>query len=253
MFPLAFPPPVKSPQCLRRLTPNLRLQIQQLSSKHRHIPVLEVWQPSIFNSRVGKHIPKLGSKDVYVSQCEGFLHLGKDGGDSGANGTTKNPKKDGDVNPERSIVSVITSGHHEEDETSQQQQQQQPQQPRSRSDSTGSRFGSRCSIFFADDSSVWEAAVLSPQLYRIGCRDRTLEWEKGHDGLVLRIGDLRRSWVVAGMSRTGIEVYKWKRDVRDYIRGVMGSTDDERVVDRRLCLLVLTSGVWVAGQEGWFN
>ncbi|KAK5709701.1 hypothetical protein LTS12_028057, partial [Elasticomyces elasticus] len=93
-FPLAFPPPVKSPQCLRRLTPNLRLQIQQLSSKHRHIPVLEVWQPSIFNSRVSKNIPKLGSRDVYVSQCEGFLHLGKDGDNSAATATTKNQKKD---------------------------------------------------------------------------------------------------------------------------------------------------------------
>lgn len=94
--------------------------------------------------------------------------------------------------------------------------------------------------------------MLSPQLYRIGCRDRTLEWEKGPDRLMLRIGDLRRSWVIAGMNRSGIEVYKWKKDVREYTRGVMGSTDNESV-DRRLCLLVITSGVWVAGQEGWFN
>lgn len=249
---------MKSPQCLRRLTPNLRLQIQQLSSKHRHIPVLEVWQPSIFNSRVSKNIPKPGSKDVYVSQCEGFLHLekGDDGGNSAANATAKKQKKDGDLNPERNIVSVITNGHQEEDETPQQQppqQQQQQQPPRSRSDSTGSRFGSRCSLFFTNDSPVWEATVLSQQLYRISYRDRTLEWEKGRDGLVLRIGDLRRSWVVAGMSRSGIELYKWKRDVREYIRGVMGSTDGGSEVDRKICILILTSGVWVAGQEGWFN
>lgn len=204
---------------------------------------------------MNKNIPKLGSKEVYISQCEGFLHLEDEGGDNAA--TTTNQKKDGDLNPERNIVSVIANGHHEEDETPQsqpqEQQHQQQQQPRSRSDSTGSRFGSRCSIFFTDNSPVWEATTLSPQLYRIGCRDRTLEWEKGHDGLVLRIGDLRRSWVVAGMSRSGIELYKWKRDVREYLRTVMGAAEDEKEVDRRICLLILTSGVWVAGQEGWFN
>lgn len=208
---------------------------------------------------MGKNIPKLGSKDVYISQCDGFLHLkGRQDERGGAVIGIGNAERidGGDVNPERNIVSVIMNAHYrEEEEQAQenQQTQQQPQQPRSRSDSASSRFDSRCSIFFADDSSAWEATVLSPQLYRIGFRDRTLEWEKGRDRFVLRIGDLRRSWVVAGMSRTGIEMTRWKRDVREYVRGVMGSAMDDENVDRKLCSLILTSGVWVAGQEGWFN
>lgn len=209
---------------------------------------------------MGKNVPKLGSKDVYISQCDGFLHLkGRDGAhDAAANGIQRNRDQidGGDVNPERNIVSVIMNVNpREEEEPAQQnqQQQQQQQQPRSRSDSASSRFGSRCLIYFTDDSSAWEATVLSPQLYRIGFRDRTLEWEKGRDRLVLRIGHLRRSWVVAGMNKTGIEINRWKRDIREYVRGVMGSAMDDESVDGRLCSLILTSAVWVAGQEGWFN
>ncbi|BCR83253.1 uncharacterized protein ACHE_10655A [Aspergillus chevalieri] len=224
-FPIAYPPPQKAPTCLRRFTPNLLLQIQQLSTtsnKRRHIPILEVWQPSMFNTRVAKKVPKLGAGDVYVTQCEGFLHLraNLEGGGDG--------KGEGEV--ERRVVGVV--GRDAQDE------------------------GRR--IIYFEDGVGWEGSNSGDGVYRVSFRDKVLEWEKdGGQGekFVLRTADSRRVRV-AKMSRTSIEVNSWSRGAREYLRDGLisesGSGTNEEL-DARLCTLILTSGVWVTGQEGWIN
>ncbi|PWY85955.1 hypothetical protein BO70DRAFT_428041 [Aspergillus heteromorphus CBS 117.55] len=58
-----------------RLTPRLLLQIQQLSSSNRALPILEIYQPPT----LGKHLPhcprKLHSRDLYVLQSDAYTNL----------------------------------------------------------------------------------------------------------------------------------------------------------------------------------
>lgn len=196
--------------------------------------MLEVWQPSIFNSRVApaKTVPKLGSRDVYVTQCEGYIHLQSQG--NGRDGDGEITGKEGEE-PERNVVSVLRSGDEQSDSGS------------------SCRFGSKSTVYFADAGLGWEASSVHSH-YRVGCRDRVLEWgrDSRQDRFVLRIPDQRRA--IASMTRTTIEVNAWGREVRDYLREalVSSSGNGDVDVDSRLCTLVLTSGAWVAGQEGWF-
>lgn len=199
--------------------------------------MLEVWQPSIFNSRVApeKTVPKPGSRDVYVTQCEGYIHLQsqQDGGLPGAERDGKTTGRMGEE-PERNVVSVLCSGDEQSDSGS------------------SWRFGSKSTVYFADSGLGWEASSVHSH-YRVGCRDRVLEWGKDsrQDRFVLRIPDQRRA--IASMTRTTIEVNAWGREVRDYLReALVSSGNGDFDVDSRLCTLILTSGVWVAGQEGWF-
>lgn len=185
---------------------------------------------------------------MYVTQCEGFLHLKTEAKDtrgnlnSGRPGTAGNAKEE-DANPDKNVVSVISHDHRLDEED---------QKP----DPNNSRFGTRSLLYFTTDDLDWEATVLSSRLYRVGFRDRTLEWEKGQDRFVLRIGDLRRSWVIASMTGTSIEIDpgSWDQGVREYFQGgLVSPPSGDGVVDGRLCTLILSSGAWVAGQEGWFN
>ena len=180
-------------------------------------------------------MPKPGSRDVYVTQCEGYIHLQsqQDGGLPGAERDGKTTGRMGEE-PERNVVSVLCSGDEQ-------------------SDSGNSwRFGSKSTVYFADSGLGWEASSVHSH-YRVGCRDRVLEWGKDsrQDRFVLRIPDQRRA--IASMTRTTIEVNAWGREVRDYLReALVSSGNGDFDVDSRLCTLILTSGVWVAGQEGWF-
>ncbi|KAL3461169.1 hypothetical protein BJX64DRAFT_261442 [Aspergillus heterothallicus] len=96
-FPLAHPPPKSKSksqrQCLR-LSSRLLLQIQQLhyasasttGLQPRPVPIFELYQPSTFGKSVGAR--KAHSRDMYLVQSEGFVHLrGKrDGAVNGAHG-----------------------------------------------------------------------------------------------------------------------------------------------------------------------
>lgn len=113
-------------------------------------------------------------------------------------------------------------------------------------------------IIYFEDGVGWEGSNSGDGVYRVSFRDKVLEWEKdGGQGekFVLRTADSRRVRV-AKMSRTSIEVNSWSRGAREYLRDGLisesGSGTNEEL-DARLCTLILTSGVWVTGQEGWIN
>jgi len=167
-------------------------------------------------------VPKLGAGDVYVTQCERFLHLQSSLEGGG------NDKGGGEV--ERNVVGVV--GRNAQDE--------------------GKRM-----VYF-EDGVGWEAGDSGDGVYRVSFQGRVLEWEKdGGQGetFVLRIADPRRVRV-ARMSRKSMELNSWSRRVRDYLRNGLtsesGSGTNEEL-DARLCTLILTSGIWVASQEGWIN
>ncbi|RAH51486.1 uncharacterized protein BO95DRAFT_437664 [Aspergillus brunneoviolaceus CBS 621.78] len=73
VFPFAHPPP-KSTSCFR-FTSRLLLQIQQLLSASRALPILEIYRPS----SLGKSIPgcpsKVHSQDLYVVQSDAYQNL----------------------------------------------------------------------------------------------------------------------------------------------------------------------------------
>ena len=171
-----------------------------------------------------KTVPKLGSRDVYVTQCEGYIHLQsqRNGGDGDGEITGKT----GEDQPERNVVSVLCSGDEQSDSGS------------------SWRFGSKSTVYFADAGLGWEASSVHSH-YRVRCRDRILEWGKDsrQDRFVLRIPEQRRA--IASMTRTTIEVNAWGREVRDYLREalVSSSGNGDVDVDARLCTLILTSGV----------
>ncbi|PYI28939.1 hypothetical protein BP00DRAFT_427954 [Aspergillus indologenus CBS 114.80] len=73
VFSFAHPPP-KSTSCFR-FTSRLLLQIQQLLSASRALPILEIYRPS----SLGKSIPgcpsKVHSQDLYVVQSDAYQNL----------------------------------------------------------------------------------------------------------------------------------------------------------------------------------
>ncbi|OJK03986.1 hypothetical protein ASPACDRAFT_112218 [Aspergillus aculeatus ATCC 16872] len=73
VFPFAHPPP-KSTSCFR-FTSRLLLQIQQLLSASRALPILEIYRPS----SLGKSIPgcpsKVHSQDLYIVQSDAYQNL----------------------------------------------------------------------------------------------------------------------------------------------------------------------------------
>lgn len=170
-------------------------------------------------------MPKLGSGDVYVTQCEGFLHLR-----SNSEGQTDREREVNadDKEVERRVIGVVARNAQDE----------------------GKRM-----VYF-EDGVGWEASS-GDGVYRVSFQDRVLEWEKDVQGerFVLRIADSRRV-KVARMSRTSVEMGSWGRRVREYLKDGLISeygAETKEELDGRLCTLVLISGVWVAGQEGWIN
>ncbi|PYH47018.1 uncharacterized protein BP01DRAFT_422381, partial [Aspergillus saccharolyticus JOP 1030-1] len=73
VFPFAYPPP-KSTSCLR-FTSRLLLQIQQLLSASRALPVLEVYRPSSLGKSISGCPSKLHSQDLYVVQSDSYQTL----------------------------------------------------------------------------------------------------------------------------------------------------------------------------------
>lgn len=182
----------------------------------------------------------MGSGDVYVTQCEGYLHLSPQTKEQDGNGSKTNADTETENDAvERTVVSVLTH------------------------DSRITQDESKSMIYFAD-GVAWEASIPSPGVYRVSFADKVLEWEKdpgqgqGQGGkFVLRVEGQRRVRI-ARMSRVSVEVGPWGRGVRSYLRdGLVSDSfrgeDGEDGLDARLCTLILTSGVWVAGQEGWIN
>ncbi|KAE8149002.1 hypothetical protein BDV25DRAFT_141216 [Aspergillus avenaceus] len=224
-FPLAYPPPQKNGL---RLSSRLILQIQQLNStQQRALPILDIYQPSIWGKSVGKR-RKLTNRDIYIAQTESYAHLpGDDAKTPNTNahvvGAVYTPVREG-------TGRVCFPFGEREWEVS--------------SGEKGYRF------VCAESGRVveWEKRGSRPSSSGSGN-------EAKGERFALRIADskqsaLRRSWL-ATMTKKGLKVGGWDRVQRDYLLSALGVKDGDE--DAALYTCCLTMGVYVASQEGWLN
>ncbi|GFF78498.1 hypothetical protein IFM62136_09833 [Aspergillus lentulus] len=261
VFPLARPPP--KPTQRLRLTPKLLLQIQHLSPKStRPLPVLEVWQPSRFAARPCATLPKLHAGDMYVTQSEAYASLSGDDHD-------RNLTSDSDANQE--VAGVIY--HPPAQKTKAKKEEPEPGQ-------------AEAEVHFPLTGRTWTARVTATGGYRFqgrdGAAEYVLEWKRrgeekrntsfsssstdpapgagGDSRFVLGIVDMktRRGARVASLTKKGFEVGCWERLPLEGLRECVGSSMDESGLSEgqfrtAVYTMVLTTGVWVAAQEGWLN
>ncbi|KAE8351139.1 hypothetical protein BDV28DRAFT_25125 [Aspergillus coremiiformis] len=229
-FTLAHPPPSKR---TLRLAPHLSLQIQQLNVARRPIPILEIYQPSCFGKTLAGGPRKLGSRDMYLVQSEGFTtHLADRNGTGGYG----------------AVVGAIYVPLREEEE------EKKKKKNRKKTLVPGG-------VWFPFGDGWWEVTSTSNggtgRRYRFvfkseGSRGVELQWEKRSevkgDRFVLRIADSK----LATLTRKGLKVGGWDCAQRDYLST---SLRGDRIVDEDTALYtcVLTMGVYVAAQENWLN
>ncbi|KAJ5960126.1 uncharacterized protein N7479_007276 [Penicillium vulpinum] len=255
-FRIALPPP-KSNQRLR-LSPKLLLQIQQLCPNHRPVPVLEIWQPPLYKSKLTKGFPqrpKLSTKDIYATLNEPYI---------------TNKQLDGQEQPqaqdiqssivhEKNIIAAIC-------------------QPSSNNNSSSPTS----SIHFRDARCIWQASVgtTGPEksfCYKFAIKEENttsteqprmiMQWEKrahsangdaaSDDQFVLVAIDrkARRKSRIATMSRDGLEINVRKSSVLDHLRACWELAEPvspaSADLETWLYTLALTLGISVASQEGW--
>ncbi|RAL16073.1 uncharacterized protein BO97DRAFT_403232 [Aspergillus homomorphus CBS 101889] len=99
LFPFAYPPS-KSTSCIR-FTSRLLVQIQQLISSSRALPILEIYRPSSFSKSIPGCPNKLHGQDLYVVQSDSYQK-------SPATSLTSNNKNNAD-NP---VVGVIYTNYN---------------------------------------------------------------------------------------------------------------------------------------------
>ncbi|KGO71939.1 hypothetical protein PITC_026590 [Penicillium italicum] len=252
-FQIARPPP-KSSQLLR-LKPKLLLQIQQLLPSHRPVPVLEIWQPPLYKSKLTRGFPqrpKLGTRDIYATLNEPYI-------------TNKQPEK---------------QAHTQEKDTQSHSVQER--------DIVAAMCGPSSSIYFRNTKCIWQASPSSVApakgtSYRFILKkeDNTtdseqsrmiMQWEKralsadgntasGSDNeqFVLMAIDrkTRRKSRIATMTRAGFEVSVRKSSILDLLRTCLVLTEPVSEgpadLDTWLYNIVLTLGVTVASLEGWLG
>jgi hypothetical protein len=90
--------------------------------------------------------------------------------------------------------------------------------------------------------------------------DRSGAWDPGDSRFVLGIVErrTRRGARVASLTKKGFEVGCWERLPLEGLRECVGSSADESELlegqfRTAVYTMVLTTGVWVAAQEGWLN
>lgn len=268
-----------------RLAPKLLLQIQQLASNHRPVPVLGVWQPPFRKSKLTKDFaqrPKLRTGDIYATLDEPFIinsHLRKE--------STKSDlgNDQADYTPTRDITAALC-------------QSSDPETP--------------SSIYFRDAQCSWSAraSMAGPNhdipSYRFTLQDENLkssesesqssssspsqsptsriimQWEKREslkslnqdqsqsqnastDQFVLMLIDrqARRKSRIATMTPGGVEVFVRKSSIFESLRvcfnltspsaTVTNGRDPHEVLESWLYTHVLALGAWVASQEGWLG
>ncbi|EAW25201.1 uncharacterized protein NFIA_106900 [Aspergillus fischeri NRRL 181] len=264
VFPLAHPPP--KPTQRLRLTPKLLLQIQHLSPKsNRPLPVLEVWQPSRFAARPCATFPKLHAGDMYITQSEAYASL------SGEN-HNHNPGSEAEADASHeAVVGVIY--HPPAQKTKAKKEGPEPAQ-------------AEVEVHFPLTGRTWSASVTAGGGYRFQGRDEAgvyvLEWKRrgekersrsfsssstdrapgpGADSrFVLGIVDMRtrRGARVASLTKKGFEVGCWERLPLEGLQECVGSSTDESELSEgqfrtAVNTMVLSTGVWVAAQEGWLG
>ncbi|KOS48616.1 hypothetical protein ACN38_g414 [Penicillium nordicum] len=258
-FQIALPP-TKSSQIFR-LSPKLLVQLQQLRPNHRPVPILEIWQPPLRRSKLTKDFPqplKLGTRDIYATLNEPYI-------------TNKQPYRQDRLQgqdtqsndiQEKDIVAAICQASSSDNPTS--------------------------SIHFRDTKCIWQVGANSAgpgkdTCYRFviekesttnpeQCR-MIMQWEKrvlsengsaasgslGNEEFALFTIDrkTRRQYRIATMTRAGFEITVRKSSILDRLRTCMALmepvSEDTTKLETWLYTLVLTLGVSVASQEGWFD
>lgn len=262
-----------------RLSARLLLQIQQLTSASRAIPVLEIYQPPLLGRSVPNGQPKLHARDMFLAQSESFSNIPGTGASTSTSTSEAAP-------PSHDLVGAIYTD---------------PKRP------------SDAGVYIVDGDMRWEATQ-TPRGYRFLLKraraprptskhsvgdgaaassdavspahqgqghdqeplDIALEWERrartgtsspeetstadsgvGNntssnsskaDRFVLAIADqpsLRRPWL-ATLTKKGFMVGGWDRGQRAYLGERLGVQGD-----RVLYTCFLALGVYVARLEGW--
>lgn len=258
-FQIAKPPP-KSSQRLR-LSPKLLLQVQQLPSNHRPVPVLEIWQPPLRKSKLTKAFPtrpKLGTRDIYATLNEPYITSSSLAQEDLQSPNTQ-PNNESNAQ-ERDIVAAMCKPSSPDNPTS--------------------------AIHFRYAQCTWQGSVgvagHQNPCYRFVIRNKEhtagsehcrmiMQWEKraakendmaSSEQFVLVAIDRkeRRKSRIATMTREGFEIAVRKSSVLDHLRTCMALTEpvsatggsvDSAGLEAWLYTLVLTLGVSVASREGW--
>ncbi|CAI7581502.1 unnamed protein product [Penicillium glandicola] len=258
-FKIARPPP-KSSQRLR-LSPKLLLQIQQLPSNHRPVPVLEIWQPPLRKSKLTKGFPqrpKLSTSDIYATLNEPYItNKQSDEQDHPQEQDTQSNSIQ-----EKDTVAAMCLPSHKNNPTS--------------------------SIYFRDAKCIWQGSASSTGSEKSTCyrfvikkEENTagpeqcrmiMQWEKrtlstdenetsgspDNEYFVLMAIDrkARRKSRIATMSRVGFDISVRKSSILEHLRTCLALTEPVSAgsdLETWLYTLVLTLGVSVAFQEGWLG
>ncbi|KAJ5156463.1 hypothetical protein N7492_009266 [Penicillium capsulatum] len=257
-FQIAHPPPKSS----LRLSAKLLLQIQQLAHRPRPVPVLEVWQPPFRKSKLTRDFyqrPKVRAGDIYATHDEPYItHKSSSRKVSAASDV---PGKGDESAQEKDIVAAMC------------------------------QESSAKTIHFRDARCSWQASAGKAGLAQnIPCYRFTMnsespdspdpgrmvfQWEKrsaasndetpSDTQFVLVVIDrkARRKSRIATMTPDGVEVLVHKSSIMEHLQVCLDLTcpvaakaagrDPYENLETWLYTHVLTLGVWVAHEEGWFH
>jgi hypothetical protein len=203
---------------------------------------------------------------MYITQSEAYGSLSGDDHD-------RNLTSDSDANQE--VVGVIYHPPAQKTKAKKEEPGPEPAQP-------------EAEVHFPLTGGTWSATVTAGGGYRFQGRDGegngeyVLEWKRrgkkerstsfsssstdpapgtrGDSRFVLGIVDMRtrRGARVASLTKKGFEVGCWERLPLEGLRECVGSSADESELlegqfRTAVYTMVLTTGVWVAAQEGWLN
>lgn len=101
-FQLALPPSKHHRRL--RFSPTLILQVQQVSPRSHPIPVLDIFQPSLFMDGKFRDFPKPSARDIYITQREPYSQLTNE-----AERESENPSRSqrGELKEKEKVVAVI--------------------------------------------------------------------------------------------------------------------------------------------------
>ncbi|KAJ5928713.1 hypothetical protein N7466_007669 [Penicillium verhagenii] len=263
-FQVARPAPKSS----LRLAPKLLLQIQQIASNHRPVPVMEIWQPPFRKSKLTRGFPqrpKLRSGDIYATTNEPYF-MDTNALRAHSTNSASQDESDGSCTPHRDIVAALCQCASSSAET-----------PTS-------------SIHYRDARSCWQgsagvAGVEKTPCYRFTIKNEQdgnqdagnlgrmiLQFEKRistgkengpeSEQFVLFLIDrtAKRKSRLATMTRSGVEILVRKSSVMEHLQICMDLTDPvpntsgasaHEALETWLYTQVLTLGVCVAQQAGW--
>ncbi|KAJ5579741.1 uncharacterized protein N7459_005726 [Penicillium hispanicum] len=265
-FQFARPPPKSS----LRLAPKLLLQLQQLAHNRRPVPVLGIWQPPFRKSKLTRGFhqrPKLRTGDIYVTLDEPYIYSRPARTDSTKSDT---PEDDACCMHSNDIVAAMCQAN-----------------------GVGETAASTIHLRDARCCWTASAGAAGPgnsnaSCYRFAIRNdedngnmeyerMILRWEKrsaaGTDDapaeaeqfvLVLIDRHARRKSRIATMTRSGLDIFVRKASILENLQLCLDLTspvstaagsgrDSYEALESWLYTNVLTMGVWVAQQEGWFH